>query len=50
MIWTGLSAWTRALHLSLGAAPFGSVVILLTLLMGNVGDADSSRLNQGTER
>ena len=50
MIWTGLSAWTRALHLSLGAATFGSVVILLTLLMCNVGDADSSRINQGTER
>jgi len=50
MIWTGLSAWTRALHLSLGAATFGSVVILLTLVLCNVQDNESSRLNQRTER
>lgn len=46
MIWTGLSEWTRALHLSLGAAMFGSAVILLTLVIRN---SNSSSLNQPTK-
>ena len=51
MIWTGLSEWTRALHLSLGAAMFGSAVILLTLVIrnGHFPGSNSSSLNQPTK-